>query len=101
MLLFRATESNNAIEYIEVDNMKLYESECTKFLGVWIDNKLNWKKHTTVLINKIKRNSTLLKNTKALFTKNTLKLIYYAHIYSHLTYGINVWGGMVSKETVK
>lgn len=100
MLLFRATDSNNASEYIKVDNMKLYESECTKFLGVWIDNKLNWKKHTTLLINKIKRNSTLLKNTKALFTKNTLKLIYYAHIYSHLTYGINIWGGMVSKETL-
>ena len=100
MLLFRATNCNNVSEYIEIDNMKLYESECTKFLGVWIDNKLNWKKHTTLLINKIKRNSTLLKNTKALFTKNTLKLIYYSHIHSHLTYGINVWGGMVSKETL-
>ena len=100
MMLFRAADSNNVPEYIEVDNMKLYESACTKFLGVWIDNKLSWKKHTTLLVNKIKRNSTLLKNTKALFTKNTLKLIYYAHIYSHLTYGINVWGGMVSKETL-
>ena len=56
--------------------------------------------HTTLLINKIKRNSTLLKNTQALFSKNTLKLIYFTHIYSHLNYGINVWGGMVSKETL-
>ena len=44
MMLFRATDCKNVSEYIEVDNMKLYESECTKFLGVWIDNKLKLEK---------------------------------------------------------
>ena len=33
-----------------------------------------------------------------MFDKDTLKLIYYAHIQSHIVYGLNVWGGMVAKE---
>ena len=35
-----------------------------------------------------------------MFDKDTLKLIYYAHIHSHITYGLNVWGGMVTKEVL-
>ena len=33
-----------------------------------------------------------------MFNKDTLKLIYYVHIHSHITYGLNIWGGMVTKE---
>ena len=35
-----------------------------------------------------------------MFDKDTLKLIYYAHIQSHIVYGLNVWGGMVAKEVL-
>ena len=59
-----------------------------------------WKKHTSLLINKIKRNTTLLRNTKNIFDMNTLKLIYYAHIHSNIVYGLNIWGGMVTKEVL-
>ena len=43
---------------------------------------------------------TLLRNTRNIFDKSTLKLIYYAHIHSHITYGLSMWGGMVSKEVI-
>ena len=96
-MLFRGKEAPT-IEYITIDNEKITESESTKFLGLWMDKNLNWKKHTSILINKIKRNTILIKNTKNLFNKDTLKLIYYAHIHSHIAYGLNIWGGMVTKE---
>ena len=35
-----------------------------------------------------------------MFDKDTLKLIYHAHIQSHIVYGLNVWGGMVAKEVL-
>ena len=63
-----------------------------------MDKNLNWKKYTSILINKIKRNTTLIKNTKNMFNKDTLKLIYCVHIHSHITYRLNIWGGMVTKE---
>ena len=46
-----------------------------------------------MLITKLKRNQALLRTTKNLFSQNTLKLIYYAHIQSHINYGLGVWGG--------
>ena len=98
-MLFRGKE-NITTDHITIDSEKLIESENTKFLGLWMDKNLNWKKHTNILINKIKRNTVLLKNTKNMFDKDTLKLIYYAHIQSHIVYGLNVWGGMVAKEVL-
>ena len=35
-----------------------------------------------------------------MFDKDTLKLIYYAHIHSHIAYGLNIRGGMVTKEVL-
>ena len=98
-MLFRGKE-NPTTDHIIIDNEKITESESTKFLGPWMDKNLNWKKHTSILINKIKRNTILIKNTKNIFDKDTLKLIYYAHIHSHISYGLNIWGGMVTKEVL-
>ena len=98
-MLFRGKEMPKT-DNIIIDNKKIQESNNTKFLGLWMDKDLNWKKHTSILINKIKRNTTLLRNTKNIFHKNTLKLIYYAHIHSHITYGLNAWGGIVMKEVL-
>ena len=61
-MLFRGKEAPT-IDYITIDNEKITESESTKFLRLWMDKNLNWKKHTSILINKIKRNTTLIKNT--------------------------------------
>ena len=82
-MLFRGKEAST-IDYITIDNEKITESESTKFLGLWMDKNLNWKKHTSILINKIKRNTILIKNTKNMFDKDTLKL------YITLTYTVTL-----------
>ena len=69
-----------------------------KFLGLWIDEKLNWSKHCNTLITKLKRNLALVRYTKNLFNQATLKLIYHAHLQSHINYGLVVWGGMINNE---
>ena len=53
-MLFRGKE-NIATDQITIDSERLIESENTKILGLWMDKNLNWKKHTTILINKIKK----------------------------------------------
>ena len=73
-MLFGGKETPT-IDHIIIDNEKITESESTKFLGFWMDKNLNWKKHTSILINKIKRNTILIKNTKNMFYKDNI-LIY-------------------------
>ena len=53
-----------------------------------------------MVINKIKRNSHLLRISYNSLTVQALKLIYYAQIQSHVQYGLLVWGNQC-KEPLK
>ena len=50
------------------------------------------------LMTKLKRNLGLLRNSKNFLPKHGMKLLYYAQFYSHLSYGILIWGCMIKKE---
>ena len=86
---------------LEIGTYLLQSSELLKFLGVWIDNKLNWNKHINTLTAKLKQNLQLLKLSNKFLTKTTKKLIYYAHMYSHITYGLLIWGNMINQNSFK
>jgi hypothetical protein len=64
-----------------------------RYLGVYLDENLNWEKHVTNLHSKIKfsiRTFYFLKNICSAFLLRTL---YFALIDSRLQYAIQCWGG--------
>ena len=69
----------------------------TKFLGLWLDNMLTWKKHFTVLINRLNQGINMLKKARNLLNTPSLLSLYYTHFHSHLTYAMVVWSGMYKK----
>ena len=73
----------------------------TKFLGIWTKSLLNWQTHFDQLCLQIIRNTNLLKLSKNHLNMNTKKLIYYAHIYSHIVYGSTTWGDMLNQSQQK
>ena len=73
----------------------------TKFLGVILDSKLLRKEHYEQLKCKIHRNYALLCRSKNLLNAQGMKMLYYAQIYSHLSYCIVLWGSMLSMELRK
>ena len=86
---------------IVIDNYTLLMVTKTKFLGVWIDNLLNWQTRFDQLCLKIVRNTNLLKLSKSHLNMNTKILIYNAHIYSHLVYSCTTWGNMLNQAQNK
>ena len=94
-VLFNNKSKNKELT-LDIGTYRLHSSETVKFLGVWIDNKMTWTKHISTLIVKLKQNMHLLKLSNKFLNKDTKKLIYYAHIFSHLTYGILIWGNMIN-----
>ena len=79
---------------------KLKNKKYTKFLGIFIDDCLTWKEYANKVINRVHVNRKLLCNGKKLLNTNCLRNVYHAHIYSHLTYGLVVWGSMLNcKDT--
>ena len=57
-MLFSKTKDK--IHSMKVGNIDIKFVDQTKFLGIWIDNKLNWKYHIDKVIMKIKQNMNLL-----------------------------------------
>ena len=82
-----------------INNTHLKSTSCTRFLGTWIDDKLQWKTHTSNLLMKLKKNINLLKVGNKFLSKASKKICYYAHIYSHIMYGLVVWGNMIELGT--
>ena len=72
----------------------------TKFLGLWLDSNLTWKVHIENLCLRLKCNMYLLKNPKNIFDRSTLKMIYHAHIQSHVLYGLLLWGNSANKQHI-
>ena len=83
---------------VNIENYEIPMVEHTKFLGVDIDNKLEWTMHTRLLAQKLKANKYLLSRTKNILPSNCLRSIYYSHVHSHLQYGLLIWGGSVCKK---
>ena len=77
---------------IEIDNHTLPVVTATKFLGTWIDSELNWKVHYDKLVVKLLQNMHMLRLCKNQFNIFTKRNIYFAHIYSHLSYGLHYVG---------
>ena len=63
-----------------------------KFLGVTIDENLNWLPHIEYLKRKLILSQGALYRIKDSIPKRLHKTLYHSLFKSHLTYGISVWG---------
>ena len=64
----------------------------TKFLGVIIDNNLNWSNHISYINSKIAKGIGIICRARHLFSKSALINLYYAFIFPYLSYCVEVWG---------
>ena len=72
----------------------------TKFLGIYVDENLTWKKHVKFVNKKIANALFSIKQVKHILPFESLRTLYYSLIQSHLSYGIIVWGN-ADKSVVK
>ena len=75
-----------------LDKKSILEKGHIKYLGVFIDQHLNWKAHISNISKKISRNIGILYRLRRFVDLSMMKNLYYSIIYSHLVYGIEVWG---------
>ena len=73
-------------------NQEINRTSHIKFLGVTLDENLTWNLHINEICNKLKRLFHIFYNIRHLLSKDNIKTIYYALIYSRIKYGISVYG---------
>ena len=76
----------------QLNGKQLYPTNSAKYLGVKIDNKLNWNEHINDVAIKLNRANVMLYKTRDYVNEKTLRSIYYAIFDSYINYASNVWG---------
>ena len=74
-----------------INNSMVTQVSCSKFLGIIIDNKLNWTTHIAYIKTNLLKVGILLKARKVL-KKGVLHQLYYSYIFPYLIYYSEVWG---------
>ena len=67
-------------------------SDSTKYLGVTIDDNLNWKKHVNNVCNSLKSLFPIFYNIRKYLSDEQIKALYYTLVYSRIKYGLVVYG---------
>ena len=77
---------------LKIHKNAITEKDHVKYLGIMIDSTLKWKVHIDNLSSKLSKNIGLFYKIRPYVDPKILKSLYYSLVYSHLTYGIEVWG---------
>lgn len=85
---------------IKLDGQSIQQTGSTKFLGLHIDNALNWDTHISNVANKISSTCYALYRLSKLATRQTVLTYYYAHFVSRISYGIIFWGSAHNSERI-
>ena len=77
---------------IFVNNVRIERVYVTKFLGVQIDSKLNWKKHIEYTCKKLSKCIGIIAKTRRKLHKSSLISLYYSLAFPYFIYCNHVWG---------
>ena len=92
-IIFRtANKTIPTIPVITINSLEI------KFLGVFIDELLNWKFHINNKNKNISNSLAIIHLIKNFIPLSTRKTLYYGLIHPHLSYGVLAWGNTHSKE---
>ena len=79
---------------LKLGNEKLKKVDKVKFLGVIIDENLNWEEQVDHMIKKLNSSIFMIKRIIKFIPKAEYMKIYDALFKSHLSYCISCWGGI-------
>ena len=78
----------------------LEQNSHVPFLGVQLDENLDWSKHISILCNKLSSCCYAIKIMSNIASIETLKTQYFGMFHSKLSYGIIFWGNSLLWDTV-
>ena len=78
--------------HITINNVKIDRVYVTKFLGVMIDHKLNWKEHIDVINNKISKSIAIIYKASKILKTDSLYTLYCSLFLPYLNYCAENWG---------
>ena len=75
---------------------KIERASSIKYLGIMIDQKLNFKEHMSTMSSRIRKLIAVMRNLRDVVDKALLMSVYFALCQSLISYCILAWGGSAS-----
>lgn len=97
-VLMRFACQKASLANISCDNIDNRVS--TKFLGIFLDETLNWEAHIEHVSKKVNQAYYAISQLKNMLDRKHLINVYYALVYCHLCYNVILWGGGVTSGRV-
>ena len=92
-ILFETSNKNyDADLKIRLCKKRIHASPYLKYLGVFINENLNWKTHINEFSTKLIKGNAMLSKLWHFVNKDILLSVYYVICHSHLPYLCLVWG---------
>ena len=85
---------------IEVAGHTIERVSYSKFLGLFINEKLDWNEHCNYVKGKIKSGIYALSKSQKYLDIKTLLIMYNAIVVTHIQYGLLIWGPMITKSNL-
>ena len=95
-MIFRPKSKKEQCPTIHINGSSILEVDSAKFLGVIIDNKLNWLEHIKCISRKIAKGTGIIIKARKSFESETLLNLYNALILPHISYCAHIWGTTAS-----
>ena len=91
-IIFNIRNSLSSIRLnIPINNIHIEINSNIKFLGLFIDDKLNWKIHISYILRKLSKSIAILNKIKYKLNEKSLILVYYAIFKYHHNYCSHIW----------
>ena len=84
-----------------INKNKIKKTNMVRFLGIIIDENLNWDGHLEHLEQKLNSSIITIKRIKKFIPQEHYGKLYHSLFVSHLTYGISAWGSLSSCKLQK
>ena len=90
-MLFKNSNTASDIR-VNINNHNKDGVTITKFLGILIDEGLNWKEHINLVKCKLSKTISVVGRCKNILDKEALYILYYTLFSPYINYCSEVWG---------
>ena len=91
-MIFHMPNKHITLPILKISNTHIVKVNEFNFLGLTLDTKLDWKRHSNNTSNKISRTIGVLNKLNNVLTQHIKTIIYNTLMLSHLNYCILCWG---------
>ena len=92
-VIFKSAQNRQHLDFsFFIDNNQIDRVEEVVFLGVILDQNLNWKSHIHNVARKVSKSLGIIYKASFCLNEASLRTLYFSLVYPYLCYCVGVWG---------